>query len=364
VKGSAYQNFSGTVNIFDAQDAVVPPLMKDAFFITTRFQAQEQTRNMICSVASDNTTNSGRKCSKGCIEGDTTLYGIMTGNCGKYGYCEILTWCPLEKDPKIDYQNLLYGIRNFSVFIRTNVQFPLFDITVTSGKSPVPGLSLFYLRDMLKDTCNGECFENARMRGAVILAKAEYECDLDKGKSGCRPQWSFSRIDEGDGFNFRSIRYLDRNSTTREIRKLYGINVVVDIYGRAGRFDVVSLLTAIGAGLGLLTLATIIADFLLNTIWPRRELFLHDKFLTVNLEHETDVRDFSDTQKSGSHFMTVLEILKDNVQQFKWTPKLNSNRDIEFYTMEKANLVRMQLQRFQIHSFWLVLKMKSLWISN
>jgi len=322
VKGSAYQNFSGTVNIFDAQDAVVPPLMKDAFFITTRFQAQEQTRNMICSVASDNTTNSGRKCSKGCIEGDTTLYGIMTGNCGKYGYCEILTWCPLEKDPKIDYQNLLYGIRNFSVFIRTNVQFPLFDITVTSGKSPVPGLSLFYLRDMLKDTCNGECFENARMRGAVILAKAEYECDLDKGKSGCRPQWSFSRIDEGDGFNFRSIRYLDRNSTTREIRKLYGINVVVDIYGRAGRFDVVSLLTAIGAGLGLLTLATIIADFLLNTIWPRRELFLHDKFLTVNLEHETDVRDFSDTQKSAvqmdskTEFESGYRVLHDGKGKF------------------------------------------------
>jgi len=120
------------------------------------------------------------------------------------------------------------------------------------------------------------------------------------GKSGCRPQWSFSRIDEGDGFNFRSIRYLNKNSTTREIRKLYGINVVVDIYGRAGQFDVVSLLTAIGAGLGLLTLATIVADFLLNTIWPRRELFLHDKFLTVNLEHEADIKDFPDTEKSGN----------------------------------------------------------------
>jgi len=43
-------------------------------------------------------------------------------------------------------------------------------------------------------------------------------------------------------------------------------------------------LTVLGAGLGLLTIASLFADFLLQTIWPKREKFLHDKFLKVNLE--------------------------------------------------------------------------------
>jgi len=53
----------------------------------------------------------------------------------------------------------------------------------------------------------------------------------------------------------------------------------------------ISLLTAIGAGLGLLTVATLIADFILNTIWPKREVFLHDKYLNVKLEPGVEIDD-------------------------------------------------------------------------
>eukprot|EP00471_Norrisiella_sphaerica_P006067 CAMPEP_0184490272 /NCGR_PEP_ID=MMETSP0113_2-20130426/17455_1 /TAXON_ID=91329 /ORGANISM="Norrisiella sphaerica, Strain BC52" /LENGTH=113 /DNA_ID=CAMNT_0026874069 /DNA_START=231 /DNA_END=569 /DNA_ORIENTATION=- len=113
----------------------------------------------------------------------------MTGKCGMYGYCEIQTWCPLEnKSP--ESQNLMIGISNFSAFIRTNVQFPLFGITLTSGKDPVPGLSQFYINDMLAGICDGDCFD-VLVDGAIILAKARYDCDEDSDVKDCYPSWDF-----------------------------------------------------------------------------------------------------------------------------------------------------------------------------
>jgi len=136
IKGAAYTNGTSGISVFDAEDLVNPPTMQGAFFVTTRFHEQIQRKNEICSVSPDNSTNSERRCQDGCIEGESTFYGIMTGKCGMYGYCEIQTWCPLEnKSP--ESQNLMIGISNFSAFIRTNVQFPLFGITLTSGKDPV-----------------------------------------------------------------------------------------------------------------------------------------------------------------------------------------------------------------------------------
>mmetsp|Transcript_13009 Transcript_13009/g.31869 ORF Transcript_13009/g.31869 Transcript_13009/m.31869 type:complete len:359 (-) Transcript_13009:264-1340(-) len=287
IKGSAFKNHTGALDVFDAVDLVVPPQMQNSFFVTTRFHEVMQMKNQLCSLSPDKSTSSGRKCSKGCPKGMNTFLGALTGKCiNSTTYCEIRAWCPLENDPYISPENLLYGVKNFSIFIRTSVQFPQFGITLTSGKDPKPGLSLFLLDDILSEaSCSsGSCFESVRMRGGVILAKAKYDCDEDTDISHCFPTWSFSRIDEGDGFNFRSARYINTNSTERILRKMYGVRVVIVLFGKAGRFYIVNLLTVLGAGLGLLTIASLFADFLLQTIWPKREKFLHDKFLKVNLE--------------------------------------------------------------------------------
>jgi len=289
IKGSGYMNNTGSpIQVYDAQDIVMPPTMQGAFFVTTRFVETYQTRDELCSVSPDGSSNSGQKCTTDadCTKDETTFYGLMTGKCVA-PYCEIQTWCPLEDDPSGSDLNKLHGIRNFSIFIRTNVQFPLFDITLTSGKDPVPGLSLFRMSDMLAEACDGVAcdFEEIRENGAVLLAKAHYDCDEDSNVQDCFPTWDFSRIDEGDGFNYRMIQYVNPvNETHRVMKKLYGIRVVVTIYGQAGQFFIVNLLVALGAGLGLLSVASILADFMLQNCWPKREKFLHDKFCNVDLE--------------------------------------------------------------------------------
>jgi len=93
---------------------------------------------------------------------------------------------------------------------------------------------------MLAGICDGDCFD-VLVDGAIILAKARYDCDEDSDVKDCYPSWDFSRIDEGDGFNFRTARYTNLNNTERVLRKLYGVRVVVVIFGSAGKFDIVVL---------------------------------------------------------------------------------------------------------------------------
>jgi len=291
IKGTAYMRDGNSISVYDANDLIVPPVMEGAFFINTRFHTTIQQQNQVCSVSIDNSTTSGQTCDQGCINGQATLNGIMTGTCGrlngttKYStrFCNIKTWCPLEDDPKADPSNILNGTDAFSIFIRTNIQFPLFGITISSGKLPEKGKSLFLLSDIL----TGMDFDSIKSKGGVILAKAAYNCDEDSEVDNCHPEWDFSQIDEGTGFNYRTATYVGIDQKQRILKKLYGVRVVVVLYGKAGKFYIVNLLVALGAGLGLLGVASVTADFLLQTCWPRREKFLHDKYTTVDLEVES-----------------------------------------------------------------------------
>lgn len=295
IKGSGYKNVSNNIDVYDSQDLVVPPTMQGAFFITTRFHSTVQKQNQVCSLSADNTSDSGAPCTSDddCVKDELTYYGLQTGTCGEkrgdYQFCNIQAWCPLEKDPHFDADNQIIGVKNFSIFIRTNTQFPTFGITLTSGKDPVKGLSLFLMDDILKSAVgNDEDEFTLYQRGAVILAKASFKCDANQqlDVNNCAPNWDFSRIDEGDGFNFRTVQYNSTDDDFRLMKKLYGVRVVVSISGTAGRFDVVILLVALGAGLGLLGIASLVTDFLLQNFWPDREKFLSDKFSTVNLEDQ------------------------------------------------------------------------------
>lgn len=290
IKGSGFKNTTAKgLQVYDTEDLVVPPTMQGAFFVTTRFHGWEQSRDGICSASPDNTTTSGRKCNAdpGCVNGEATFLGVMDGTCGEYNNCNIRAWCPLENDPDSAPENEIHGVRNFSIFIRLNTAFTKFGVTLSTGKNPVDGLSLFSLREITDRACDGDCsFEDIRGNGGVVLANAIFDCDAnqDLNVDNCQPDWEFSRIDEGAGFNFRTVFYNSTLQGERLLKKLYGVRTVIVITGQAGKYDTVALLIALGSGLGLLGLASAIADFLLQNCWPKREKFLHDKYTEVDLE--------------------------------------------------------------------------------
>ncbi len=169
-----------------------------------------------------------------------------------------------------------------------------------SGGGLVKGSNNWELGTIIDKACsdfNELCTPRSDLfnQGAIILAKANYDCQVNfitkDTTNECLPVWSFTRIDKTEesgtfstGFNFRTAQYTSADQQKRLLQKVYGIRVIVTIFGRAGKFGFVPLLVSLGAGIGLLGLASLITDFILQRCWPHRELFLNNKYSEVNLE--------------------------------------------------------------------------------
>lgn len=55
--------------------------------------------------------------------------------------------------------------------------------------------------------------------------------------------------------------------------KAYGLRFIIIVNGQGGKFNIIPLMLTIGAGLGLLSLATIVADCMLVTCTKKREIY-------------------------------------------------------------------------------------------
>ena len=80
--------------------------------------------------------------------------------------------------------------------------------------------------------------------------------------------------------NRYSDKYKVNDTFYRLLHKAYGIRFLITVTGIAGKFNVVPTLLTVGSGLGLLSVATIVADIALLYVATKRK-FYHD--LKVNL---------------------------------------------------------------------------------
>jgi hypothetical protein len=177
--------------------------------------------------------------------------------------------------------------------VKVFIDFPNFGVTrnnvvvdQNNKAQLIEGYNLFTIADFI--TMSGGVFDNnLRNTGAIVLASVLWNCDLNQPYDQCQPAWSFTRLDGSDspGFNYRYLTKTPALSSTepeyRTLYKVYGVRVVFDISGKAGRFGIVPLLLAIGSGIGLLSISTLICDFILQKFLPDRERYVAEKFQHV-----------------------------------------------------------------------------------
>ena len=84
------------------------------------------------------------------------------------------------------------------------------------------------------------------------------------------------------GYNFRHAHYYSDNKRT--LYKAYGINFVVNVWGRAGKFSIIPTLTNLGAGLALLSITTVICDIIVLYVMKNGGFYKEKKYLDVNGE--------------------------------------------------------------------------------
>ena len=121
------------------------------------------------------------------------------------------------------------------------------------------------------------------IKGGVIGIDIQWNCDLDWDfMKYCLPKYRFRLLDS-TGWNFRFANYHEENRRT--LIKAYGIKFLINVNGKAGKFDLKNTVILIVTGLGLLGLANVLCDFvLLNWSNPFQKEIVKKKYESVNPE--------------------------------------------------------------------------------
>ncbi|XP_061596084.1 P2X purinoceptor 5 [Cololabis saira] len=309
LKGVTLTNTSETgPYLWSAEDYAIPPNGEQVFFIVTNYIETPNQRLGFCAE-SFKVPNGRCQSDDDCLEGDTVIagHGIKTGLClNSTGTCEINAWCPVENKSRPP-EPLLSEAENFTIYIKNFIRFPKFEFSKSNvletsdehylkkcsfDRENHPYCPIFRLRDLVSNT--GHEFQDMASRGGSVGILIEWNCDLDKDYSKCNPQYSFTRLDLNtnnsvtSGYNFRYARYYqDQNGETyRTLYKVYGIRFDIMINGKAGKFNIVPTIIAIGSGLALMGLGAFVCDMILLYMMNTSSFYRDKKFEIINFKKE------------------------------------------------------------------------------
>ena len=297
------------MRVWDTTDLTLKA--ENSVFITTALQNTVQTQGRCAGARSDPLQpHFDENCTAAptgmCQDGHVSWSGVQTGRClpaDQEGtrWCEVRGWCPAEREGVEPLP--MQGVDEWTLFVRLYGEFAKFGESFdnANGTSLVEGYNLFSVRDLLGRA--GIEYDTIRSGGVDLLMQFALDCNLDSSEQ-CVPALTVARVEAEDselskGFNERTaIRFsqLQGNTTdgsaetklARELWKRYGIKVRILLTGQARRFDAVVAATRLGAGLALLSVATVIADLLILYVLPRRSEYYSHKFDEVYINHDHD----------------------------------------------------------------------------
>ena len=221
----------------------------------------------------------------------------MEGRCDKVSLeCKIKAWCPLENKASV---TLFANAGSFTVYAKNHIRIPALKVSRSNtidkngDGSPIFGYNLFTLDSILSAATKNDkyhrhidSYADIASTGAIVLATAEWDCDLDRSLKHCNPKWKFlrsvgwfffsgflflylcvcfvcvsgilwslclNRVDNtthsiSAGYNFRTVSY-SIDGSMRTLRKLYGVRVVFATAGQGSKFDFATLTVTLGAGM-------------------------------------------------------------------------------------------------------------------
>eukprot|EP00658_Telonema_sp_P-2_P075984 TRINITY_DN6587_c0_g1_i1.p1 TRINITY_DN6587_c0_g1~~TRINITY_DN6587_c0_g1_i1.p1 ORF type:complete len:308 (+),score=54.68 TRINITY_DN6587_c0_g1_i1:327-1250(+) len=213
------------------------------------------------------------------------------------GYCGVRGWCAdvgsdnvgvLPFNPSAPWK-LVHGVRQWSLLLRLNYAFPAFGITLNSAASGLlPGQNQWQIGDILEKA--GVDFTAAAAEGAIVLMDAKFDCNLNVGSDeDCKPDWEFSRLDKtpafSTGFNHYQTQYSPSQRNNRLVTKRFGLKIEFTVSGRAGKFSLVNLLIALGSGLALVSVASLVTDWILSNLWSKRDHYKRVRNASLDVAH-------------------------------------------------------------------------------
>ncbi|XP_036974450.1 P2X purinoceptor 1 isoform X3 [Acanthopagrus latus] len=302
MKGVGYTNVNGSERVWDVADYVFPPQGDSSFVVMTNYIITEGQQMGKCpELHGKANCTTDADCEGGSFK--RTGHGQMTGLCvPATKTCEVLAWCPVENDHNIPDPPRLMSAENYTLFIKNSVTFPLFQVTRSNlvegidnayikkclhDPEKAPLCPIFKLGDIVK--LSGFKFETIAKEGGAIGIVVDWTCNLDVDIKHCKPKYNFHGLygnpTETDkarasvGYNFRYAKhYLDGGVQKRTLHKVFGIRIDIIVQSLARKFDIIPTLTAIGSGVGIFGVATVVCDLVLLYLLPKREFYKNMKF--------------------------------------------------------------------------------------
>jgi len=292
-------------HVYDAFDLVRPtPMEENALFVTTNmWVTRNQTRGICPSYQHDNECSEEKPCQRLKMVQNGRQTGF-NGSCRtnytdpeqiwpvpRGSYCDVYAWCPTELE-RLNKNFSILGVNEFTIFVRMNVAWQKFGITLdnTKGENTTTwGVNLWTLEQMVQAA--GWEWTDIKQLGITLGMYAVWNCDFDHPLSQCAPTITFHRLDDphsklSSGFNFRSVEFTSDQWGSRKLTKRYGVRLVLVIAGQGSQFDIAALLTAIGAGIGLLSVSTLVADFIATNLLQNKKIYKDAKYKEVEIADE------------------------------------------------------------------------------
>lgn len=312
MKGVSFTNISKKERIWDVADYVFPEQGDSSFVVMTNYIVTVGQKQGKCAELPDgkNKCNSDADCDEGKYKRH------MTGRCmNETSTCEIYSWCPVEDDRKIPDPPVLLTAENYTLFIKNSITFRQFNVVRSNLVESVnqsyintclyhpktdPLCPIFRLGDIVERS--GLNFSEIARVGGAIGVLIDWDCNLDLSIRHCKPKYEFYGLygtgKNGDkeekpslGYNFRYAKYYVEDAVEkRTLMKVFGVRIDIIVHGRAGKFDIIPTLTAIGSGVGIFGVATVVCDMLLLYLVPKRDFYKNMKFKhTQILEEKPDL---------------------------------------------------------------------------
>ncbi|KAL7061786.1 hypothetical protein AAHC03_01959 [Spirometra sp. Aus1] len=304
LKGVAFANLTNNSNIgamvWDAADYVIPPQQRSAFFVMTNLVITPGQTLGACEEAHDVYGNDCQS-DEDCHAGNIVMLGsgVQTGKCvpstrqAGLKVCEVYGWCPTEHDiTPTDF--VLANAPNFTVMLKNSIEFPRYQVKRRNILSWMDKQFLFTCRYnpydekmkycpifSLGDIMNYTEAENKQIwkQGGMVSIHIEWNCNLDYDEEQCLPKYVFRRLDDfdsivGKGWNFRySYHYMENGTRMRNLIKAYGIQFFITVYGKGGKFNMLTFSMNLGSGLALLGIATVLCDMIVLNVTRKRNLY-------------------------------------------------------------------------------------------
>ncbi|XP_066918295.1 P2X purinoceptor 4-like isoform X1 [Clytia hemisphaerica] len=350
MKGITHVDFTGFnsslfngLQVYDAEDYVIKPKDGNSLFVMTNMVITPKQYQGKCPEDPES-YQALCKTDKDCQQETSNKYGHgeRTGRCvpsyrnSTLTVCEIHGWCPTEDDrlPMIKSNvstniPLLEGTKHATVLIKNQIDFMKFDVATynipnTNNRTYMkkcrynaktdPLCPIFRLQDIVS-SC-GDNYTQVAFKGAIYGIIIEWKCNLDYSIEECLPKYRFKRLDNSrssisKGFNFRYVNYyVEKGKRYRTLTKAFGIKFELLAHGKAGKFNIIPLLTNLGAGIGLLGLATLCCDFIVLNLVPKRNVYRDYICADVTQEYEEHLREAAKEEKEEATRLKLMMVNK------------------------------------------------------